>query len=91
MVNVGKGLKKGQATVVVLDDVGQPVEGAVVTGDFSGTFDEQGVKGDATDSTGTTIIETSGSEKGGVSVTFCVTSITHPTLEDWAGSVCASN
>jgi hypothetical protein len=90
-VNVGKGAKQGRATVVVVDDLGGLVAGATVTGDFSGTFNEPGVSDPPTDATGTTVIDTVGSAKGGVSVTFCVTSITHPTLNDWVGNVCASN
>ncbi|MDX1665235.1 MAG: multicopper oxidase domain-containing protein [Candidatus Promineifilaceae bacterium] len=91
VVNVGHGHKRGQATVVVVDDLGQPVEGATVTGDFSGSINEQNVSGPLTDATGTTIIETQSTAKGGVSVTFCVTSITHPSLTSWAGEVCASS
>ena len=90
-VNVGQGLKKGQATIVVVDDLGVPVAGAAVTGNFTGTFNEPGVSGPITDASGRTVIQTAGSAKGGVSVTFCVTSITHPTLNDWTGNVCASN
>lgn len=89
-VGIGKGLKRGRATVVVVDDLGGLVEGATVTGDFSGTFDEQGHTG-VTDLTGTTVIDTDGSQKGSVSVTFCVTSITHPALIPWTGYSCASN
>ena len=89
-VSAGKGLKQGQATVVVIDDLGGPVAGATVTGDFTGTFDEADRSG-TTDGTGTTVIQTTGSAKGGVSVTFCVTSITHATLGGWTGNVCASN
>jgi hypothetical protein len=88
-VSLGKGFKRGQATVVVVDDLGNPVAGATVTGVFSGNFSESG--SGTTDATGTTVIDTAGSQKGGVSVTFCVTSITHPTLNDWSGNVCASN
>ncbi len=89
-VNAGKGLKHGRATVVVVDDLGGPVVDATVTGDFIGTFTESGVSGLPTDATGTTVIDTSGTAKGAVSVTFCATSITHGTLEDWTGTVCSS-
>ncbi len=90
-ISIGQGQKRGQATVVVVDDQGGLVEGAVVTGNFSGSFNEPGVSGPPTDATGTTVINTVGSKKGGVSVTFCVTSITHPVLMDWVGEVCGSN
>ena len=89
-VSIGKGFKRGRATVEVVDDQGGLVEGAIVTGEFTGTINEPDVSGLATDTTGTTVIDTAGSEKGGVSVTFCVTSITHDILEDWTGSVCDS-
>jgi len=88
-VNVGKGLKQGQATVTVVDNVGNPVSGATVTGDFTGTFNEPDRSG-TTDATGTAVIVTTGSVKGSVSVTFCVTSITHATLTGWSGNVCGS-
>lgn len=89
-VGAAKGLKRGQATVVVVDDLGGPVAGATVTGDFTGTFNEAGVSGPLTDATGTTLIETNGTAKK-PSVTFCVTSIGHPTLNDWEGAVCDSS
>ena len=38
-----------------------------------------------------TFIDTAGTAKGKVSVTFCVTSITHPDLDDFSGRECASN
>ncbi|MDH3296596.1 MAG: multicopper oxidase domain-containing protein, partial [Acidimicrobiia bacterium] len=88
-VNVGKGLKKAQATVVVVDNTGAPVADAVVTGTFTGTFNET-VTGGPTDTTGTTVLQTTETAKGGVSVTFCVTLITHPTLTDWTGETCAT-
>ncbi len=89
-VSLGKGEKSGRAIVTVVDDLGNPVAGASVTGDFSGTFNEAGATGQ-TDATGTAVIDTTGSAKGGVSVTFCVKSITHPTLNDWTGNECGSN
>ena len=89
-VNLGQGNKQGRATVVVIDDVGGVVQGAIVTGSFTGTFTEPNLS-DATDATGTATIDTAGSAKGGVSVTFCVTSITHPSLASWTGNFCASN
>jgi FtsP/CotA-like multicopper oxidase with cupredoxin domain len=88
-VSVGKGFKQGRATVVVVDDLGGLVTDASVTGDFTGTFTE--AASGISDATGTAVIDTTGSAKGGVSVTFCVTSITHATLASWTGSACASN
>lgn len=91
VVSAGRSLKRGRATIVVVDNSGHPVSGATVTGDFTGTFNEPGVSGPLTDATGTTVIDTAGSAKGSVAVTFCATGITHPTLNAWSGSVCASN
>jgi hypothetical protein len=90
-VNIGQGNKRGRATVVIVDDLGGFVGGATVTGDFTGSFSEPGVSGSPTDAIGTTVIDTQGTRKGSVSLTFCVTSITHSTLNDWTGNVCASN
>jgi FtsP/CotA-like multicopper oxidase with cupredoxin domain len=90
-VNAGQGMKRGQASVVVVDNLGAPVQGATVTGDFTGTITQLGVTGPLTDASGRTTITTSGTAKGSVSLTFCVTSISHPNLADWNGSVCASN
>jgi len=89
-VNLGQGNKQGRATVVVINNQGGVVQGAAVTGSFSGTFNDSNLSG-TTDATGTTIFDTAGAAKGGVSVKFCVTSITHPSLTTWTGSFCASN
>lgn len=88
-VNQGRGNKSGLAVIVVEDDGGSVVSGATVTGDFSGTFNET-VSSGPTNASGSTSVETSGTAKGGVSVTYCVTEITHPTLTDFSGNVCAS-
>jgi FtsP/CotA-like multicopper oxidase with cupredoxin domain len=90
-VNIGQGNKIGRAEVVVQDDLGNLVSGAIVSGDFTGTIEELGAVSDPTNASGLTVIDTTGSAKGKVSVTFCVTSITHPTLQDFAGEVCGSS
>ena len=77
--------------MIVVDDLGNPVQGAVVTGDFTGTLTESGVSGPTTDATGATVIQTSGTAKGNVGVTFCVTSVTHPALANWTGEFCDSS
>jgi hypothetical protein len=89
-VNIGGGWKKGQAVIVVVDDLGSPVDGAIVLGYFSGTFNESVLTG-LTDATGSTTAETSDTAKGGVSVTFCVTDILHASLAYGDGEVCESN
>ena len=87
-VNIGQGNKVGQATIVVLDDQGGVVSNATVSGAFSGTFNESA--SGTTDASGTATLQTSSSAKGSVSVTYCVTSISHPDLTDWTGNQCAS-
>ncbi len=76
--NASKGQKYGLATVTVIDDQGAPVAGATVTGNFSGTWNEIGSA--VTDSTGVATIVTSTSTNGGVTVNFCVSSVTGTTL-----------
>jgi FtsP/CotA-like multicopper oxidase with cupredoxin domain len=92
---VGQGFKRGRADVVVVDDQNNLVEGATVTGLFSGTFnsDPESPPSGNTDAAGAVTLATFDSAKGKVSVTFCITSITHPTLSDYAGTPadCASN
>jgi hypothetical protein len=88
-VNAGKGVKSGQAMVVVEDDQGNVVSGAVVSGEFSGTFTESPPT-EITDGSGSAIFTTSGSQKGGVSLTFCVIGITYPGLDDFSDTECAS-
>lgn len=93
-VGIGQGFKIGRAEVVVEDDLGGLVSGAVVSGEFTGTFTETVSASDPTDANGLTVIDTTGSAKGSVSVTFCVTGITHPTLDDFSaapGEVCGSS
>ncbi|MGI9241799.1 MAG: Ig-like domain-containing protein, partial [Verrucomicrobiales bacterium] len=69
-LSLSKGRKKGYAEVVVLDDLGNPVEGASVTGSFSEDLVETiTVK---TDAAGLAVFTTSDTIKGSVSLTFCV-------------------
>ena len=75
-VNAGKGQKFGRAVVVVRDDTGSLVEGAIVTGQFSGTFTEDIEASAPTGPDGSTTIDTSDIVKGGVMFEFCVTGIT---------------
>ena len=78
-VNVGKGEKKGHAQVVIVDNNGDPVLGALVTGSFSGDLNEQNPPM-PTDANGQAVIETTGTAKGGVSIMFCVDNVMHTTL-----------
>jgi hypothetical protein len=87
-----KGAKAGRADIVVIDNQGNPVQGATVSGDFTGDINEPATSG-ATDAVGATSVQTTGLlGKGKASLTFCVTSITDGPegLDDFSGSVCAS-
>lgn len=81
--SAGKGQKHGTATVTILDNNGNPVSNATVTGTFSGTFSET-ISG-STNSSGTVELVTVGTKKGGVSVDLCVDNVTHGTLAYNAG------
>jgi hypothetical protein len=70
----GKGKKYAKATVIILDNLGNPVENAIVSGDFSGTIVEAGVTG-VTDASGIATLLTTSSSGGNVSVSFCVNSV----------------
>ena len=91
-VGIGKGEKIGRATVVVVDDLGGVVQGATVNGEFSGDFDEVSLSAD-TAADGSVVIDSATIlPKGKVgSLMFCVTSVTHSTLEDiLATEICGS-
>ena len=76
--DAGKGSKYGNATVTIIDDLGQPVPNVTVTGTFSGSFNDQGTA--ITNSEGKAIIQTSTSAKGSLIVEFCVNNVVHSTL-----------
>ncbi len=76
--NVGRGNKRGTATITIYDDLGTAVSGATVTGTFSGSFNET-VSG-TTDSNGTVVLVTNGTAKGKITVDFCVSNVTHSSL-----------
>lgn len=89
---IGQGFKVGRADIVVEDENGNPIDGALVTGDFSGTFNET-ISNAPTDANGLVVVMTdeANAAKGKVSVTFCVSSITHPSYTSLVGPVCSSN
>lgn len=70
----GGGKKYATATVTVLDNLGVPVAGATVTGNFSGTLVQSNVSG-TTDATGKTTLKTSSSASGTLTVNFCVSAV----------------
>jgi uncharacterized GH25 family protein len=65
--------------VTILDDLGNPVAGATVTGSFTGHFNESGVA-DVTDANGVAVLITAGSLKGRLNFEFCVDDVTETTL-----------
>ena len=74
----GKGQKRGRVEIVVTDNLGNPVSGAIVSGTFSGAF--TGSKSAVTDSSGRAIIDTNGTARSPAKFTFCVDGITHGAL-----------
>ena len=83
--NAGQGNKRGTATVTLVDDQGQPVDGASVTGTFTGDFNET-VNG-TTASDGTVTLVTIGVKKGSITFTFCVDQVTGSLPYDAASNV----
>jgi subtilisin family serine protease len=77
-VNAGRGVKKGRAEVLIVDDAGNPVSNAAVSGTFSGSLNESA--SDTTNSSGLAVLETTASAKGKVAITFCVDGVTHASL-----------
>ena len=91
--NVGGGFKIGVADITVVDDRGNPVADAVVSGDFTGDIDETITASPPTDAAGLTTVSSTQSVKGKVTLSFCVTAISHPDLQDFSappGTVCGS-
>ncbi|WGH74502.1 family 16 glycosylhydrolase [Tenacibaculum tangerinum] len=85
-----KGQKIGTATVNLKDDLGGVVSNATVSGQFSGTFNEQ-VQA-TTDGNGNAYFQTSQTAKGTLTVQFCVsdaqyTGLTFSPLND--GTICS--
>lgn len=75
---VGKGSKLGTATVTIYNDLGNAVSGAIVTGTFSGSFNE--TASGTTDSNGTVTLVTNGTAKGNTTIDFCVDNVMHTSL-----------
>lgn len=89
-ISVSKGQKTGRATVVIRDDVGALVTNATVSGEFSGGINEPEVTAQ-TDGNGNVTFDTTATFKGGINLTFCVNTVTHPVLTAYSGyPVCGS-
>ncbi|RIA09399.1 putative secreted protein (Por secretion system target) [Flavobacteriaceae bacterium MAR_2010_72] len=76
--NAGKGSKYGTANVTIVDNLGNPIANAQVTGTFSGTFNESASA--YTNSNGSAALQTQASSKGTVTVNFCVDSVVYSAL-----------
>lgn len=73
-INTGKGQKSGYATVTVVDNLGDPVEGVMVIGVFQDDILEPALA--ITTSSGIAEFVTDGTVKGRVHLTFCVVDVT---------------
>ncbi|MBE1300302.1 MAG: family 16 glycosylhydrolase [Alteromonadaceae bacterium] len=85
--SAGRGKKYGTATVTVTDDLGNPVQGVTVIGDFSGSWNESA--SGVTDASGTVVLQTGTTLSGGVSVSFCVTDVTGGLPLDTSSGLCS--
>lgn len=74
-VTVGGGKQKGRALVTIVNNCGQPVSGATVTGVFTGSYAE--TRSATTASNGVATLTTSASKKGTITFTFCVNGVTY--------------
>jgi hypothetical protein len=70
--------KKGQATVTIKDNCGNPVANATVSGTFTGSINQS--LSATTNASGVATLITSNTAGGTVSVSFCVTNVTHAGL-----------
>ncbi len=73
VVNAGKGAKRGQAQVSIVDNLGNPVVNALVEGSFSGDFVES--RTSTSNASGLAGFTTATSKKGSVGFTFCVDTV----------------
>lgn len=73
MVSAGKGKKRAQAVVTVVDNTGAAVEGVSVSGQFTGDWVES--TSGVTTADGTVTFETSSALSGKVSASYCVDSV----------------
>lgn len=72
--SAGKGNKNATATVTVLNNLGNPASGATVVGQFAGTFSETVAA--VTNASGVAVLTTTGSNKGSLTINFCVNDVT---------------
>jgi FtsP/CotA-like multicopper oxidase with cupredoxin domain len=89
---VGRGEKAGQATISVIDDLGNPVTNALISGEFTGDFTGTVTQADTgnSDSVAVRSESTVSNKTKNPAFTFCVTAIEHNTLANFTGQFCAS-
>ena len=93
-INVGKGQKSGYALVRIVNNLGNPVGGVTVTGEFQDDINEGATSSDKTNSSGMIEFFTDNTAKGRCHITFCVNGVDHSTLgynADDNIEVCGSN
>lgn len=76
--NAGGGEKHGAVQVSMVDDFGNPVSNATVTGSFTGAFTE--TQSAATNANGVAELMTDAAGKGNPGFEFCVDNVTHADL-----------
>ncbi len=84
--------RTGEAVVTVVDDSGNAVSGATVTGTFSG--DVGGTSSGSTGSNGNVTLESDRVRQNSISFSFCVDSVSHPDFDYEPADnavTCASN
>ena len=91
IASAGRGQSTGVADIVVVDDLGNPVAGAVVSGAFSGDINETISASPATNANGQTTVSTAQTAKVRT-LSFCVTGIidTNGVLSSFSGSICGN-
>jgi monoamine oxidase len=80
VIGEGGGNKRPRATVSIVDDQGNPVGSATVTGTFTGDAADPSETAGITNGSGTAVLNSDDSKKGRVKFTFCVTDVEHATL-----------
>lgn len=89
VISENKGNKRGRATITILDNLGDPAVGVAVTGHFTGDIEEDVTM--STDDSGTAVLTTTTTSKGGVSFTVCVNMVEDSNTTGWDGvPVCTS-
>jgi hypothetical protein len=83
-IDEGGRKKRPQATVNIVNDKGRPVNGATVTGDFIGHAASSDISS-ATSGFGNAVLDSTATKKGKVNFKFCVTNVSHTTLNYSSG------